>query len=226
MSNFSVTLQKLVGNISEQNYDETLAQYCFWLDLGTAHGHIHKDQVDSDAWRIAWSNPSVNDGIQLVHPTLGLFFQFIGDMEDKIESQCASDYHKKRCTEVVAECLEQNLGIVESGWHAGTFLTKINLIARWANFGYVEEAVIRNHILQSLSSHPKLHKHQADALIILFRLAGATFNAYVEPSTFERCFQLLQGRYHNTSASSERGKLIRVSVPRIAKGGLWAETNL
>ena len=104
MSNFSKTLQKLVKNISEQNYDETLPKYRFWLDLGTAHGHINKDQVDADAWQIIWSNPSANDGTQLIHPTLGLFFRFVGDMEDKIESQCASDYHKKRCTGVVVQC--------------------------------------------------------------------------------------------------------------------------
>ena len=62
--------------------------------------------------------------------------------------------------------------------------------------------------------------------MILFKLAGATFRTYVEPSVFDRCFQLLQDRYRSTSASSQRGKLMKVRVPRIEKGGLRAEMNL
>ena len=58
----------------------------------------------------------------------------------------------------------------------------INLIACWANLGFVEESVIHNHLLQSLISHPKLYNHQAYALIILFRLAGATFCQGITPS--------------------------------------------
>ena len=52
--------------------------------------------------------------------------------------------------------------------------------------------MIRDHILQSLISHPKLYDHQADALIILLKLAGATFAAYADPSVVDRCFELLK----------------------------------
>ena len=78
------------------------------------------------------------------------------------------------------------------------FYTNTNLIARYINLGYLEQAVIRNQILQSLTSHPRLGDHQADALIILFKLAGATFEAYADPSVVNRCFKLLKGHsYHN-----------------------------
>ena len=227
-SYLSKTLQNLIKNISEQNYDETLAQYRFWLDLGAAHGHIHESQAYNDAWQITSLNRSVNEGAQLIHPTLDLFFRFVGDMEDKIRSRCASDYHKAHCTKAVASCFEQNLSLVKPGasWQKGQFFLSMNLIARWANLGFVEEAVIRNHILQSLISHPNLHDHQADALIILFKLAGATFKTYVEPSVFDRSFQLLQGHYRHISASSEKRKLIEVRVPRLAKDGRLAEVDL
>ena len=80
----------------------------------------------------------------------------------------------------------------------GGFYADANLIAHWTNLGYVNEAAIRNHILQSLISHSKLYDHQANALIILFKLAGATFGAYVDPSVVDRCFKLLQDhKYHN-----------------------------
>ena len=47
-----------------------------------------------------------------------------------------------------------------SGNIAKYFYADTNLIAHWANLGYVEEPAIRNHILQSLISHPKLYDHR------------------------------------------------------------------
>ena len=80
----------------------------------------------------------------------------------------------------------------------GEVYVDANLIAHWANLGYVDETTIRNHILQSLISHPTLDDHQADALVILFKLAGATFEAYADPSVVNRCFELLQDhKYSN-----------------------------
>jgi len=93
----------------------------------------------------------------------------------------------------------------------------MNFIARWANLGFVKEAVIRDHILQSLISHPKLYDHQADALIILFKLAGATFETYADPSVVDRCFQLLQGHY---TRNSEKRKMVQVHTPHVVKGSI------
>ena len=67
------------------------------------------------------------------------------------------------------------------------FCADANLIAHWANLGYVEEAAIRNYILQSLITRSSLDFHQAFALIILSRLAGTTFEAYLDPSVVDRC---------------------------------------
>ena len=77
------------------------------------------------------------------------------------------------------------------------FCADVNLIAHWANLGFVEEAAIHNDILQSLISHPKMWDHQADALLILFKLAGATFETYADPSVVDRCFELLKGHSYN-----------------------------
>ena len=89
-----------------------------------------------------------------------------------------------------------------------------NLIAHWANLGYVEEAAIHNLILQSLISHPKLYDHQADVLIILFKLAGTTFEAYADPSVVNRCFELLKDHYNHSSVKKE---LVRVSAPALGR---------
>jgi len=215
MSNLRETLSTLAKNLSEENYDTSLAQYRFWLDIGTAYGHVNQNQVDGDANQILQS-----DDAQLIHPTAHLFFRFIGDMEDHLPSRSASKYHGQSCAAKVAQCFELNLTLVKhgQGWSpstSGKFHTGMNLIGRWANLGFVEEIAIHNHILQSLISHPKLHDHQADALVILFKLAGATFGAYADPFVLDRCFQLLKGHY--THHSTQR-KLIQVCALRIAKG--------
>ena len=46
-------------------------------------------------------------------------------------------------------------------------------------------------------SHRKLYTHQADGLLILFKLAGATFEKYGDPSNVDHCFELLGGHYKN-----------------------------
>ena len=86
----------------------------------------------------------------------------------------------------------------------------------------MEEAAIRNHILQSLISHPKLYSHQADALIILFKLAGATFEAYVDPAVVDRCFELLKANYTRDSTDWD---LFQVRASCIVKGGYRAKAN-
>jgi hypothetical protein len=91
---------------------------------------------------------------------------------------------------------------------------------RWANLGYVEEDAVRSHILQSLISHPDIHDHQADALITLFKLAGATFDAYVDPSVANRCLGLLKDHY---GGDLEKQRLVQVRASPTAKGGRRAK---
>ena len=110
------------------------------------------------------------------------------------------------CTKFLQEFFNSNLRYIRnkeqhcwSGESQERFSADANLIAHWANLGYVEETAIRNHILQSLTSHPlELYEHQADAFIVLLRVAGATFEAYANPSV-DRCFELLKKHCHPSS---------------------------
>jgi len=104
----------------------------------------------------------------------------------------------------------------------GSLYADANLIAHWANLGYVEEAAIRNRILQSLIFHPRPCDHQAHTLILLFKLAGSTFRAHADPSVVDRCLEILDSHRHCTSV--EWG-LIQVRVPRPVNRGRRAETN-
>jgi len=221
MSTLRETLRDLAERLSDENYDESFAQYRFWLDIGSTHGHItSQNQVEDDTWRIARPDSLK----ELIHPTAHLLVRFIGDIEaDQTVSRHALGLHKRRCASALHSFFELNLCRMKSNPEKPThFLTNVNLIAHWANLGYVEEAVIRNHILQSLISHPRLYDHQADALFILFKLSGATFGAYADPSVVDRSFVLLKG---HCGRDPVRRRLLRVRLPRITRGGHQAKMD-
>lgn len=139
------------------------------------------------------------------HSTAHLILRFATDAEsDYILVPHCPGLQSRLCASSLQEFFSNGLtaaryrkdGIVEYGL-TQKFCADANLIALWANLGYVEEAAIRDHILQSLISLPELCDHQADAIIILFKLAGATFGAYADPSAVDRCFELLKHHYDN-----------------------------
>ena len=208
MSTFPDVLLGLARKLSE-NYDEHFAQYRFWLDVGSAHGDIViRDQVCLDAWQMAQAN-SLNG---LIHPTTHVFVRFIGDIEaDQVFSERTIGLHKQSYTPILRSFFEKNISLVASPQSStlAWFLTHVNLIAHWANRGYLEETVIRNHILQALISPPGMRDHQADALIILFKLAGATFDAYAGPLVVDRCFEWLKSHY---SCDAVKWNLVQVRV--------------
>jgi hypothetical protein len=213
MSDFQLILCNLVDNLSDGNYDESFAQYRLWLDIGGAHGNITQNQFNSDMNRVVGSG-SLRE---LIHTTAHLLIRFIEDAEvDRKISRYASGLHQRRSTSALNSFFGMNLRIMgefgDTGSWVSNLLTNANFIARWANLGYVEEETVRNRILQSLIAHPKLHDHQVDALIVLFKLAGATFAVYADPSVVDRCFKLLKG-YPNRD--STRLRLIQVSTPSV-----------
>ena len=216
------TLCDIAEKLSEENYDESFAQYRFWLDIGITRGRLTvQDQVDGDMWKIIWSGFSK----ELVKPAVRLFVRFIGDVEAaRAASGNASSLHMRYCASRLDRFFDENLDLTRS-WNetrATSFLTDVNLIAHWINLGYVEEAMIHNYILQSLTSHLKLHDHQADALIILLKLAGVTFEAYADTLVVDRCFELLKGHYRRDSV---KGKLVEVRTPHMAKGNHGSKTS-
>jgi hypothetical protein len=182
---------------------------------------------------------------QLIHPTVQSILRFASDVEsDDILAPHNSGFQRRLCAKILQDFFSCDLAAV---WHLtdawreevrprGTvyaeqtqndtlqrFYGDTNFIAHWTNLGYVEEVAIRNHILQLLISYPKLHGHQADALIILFKTAGATFEAYVDPAVVDRCFELLKANYTRDSTDWE---LFQVRAFRAVKGGHRAKTNL
>ena len=215
-----------VRDLSDQNYPHSLAFCRLWIDIGQTHLQIPHDKIFDAIWNNRMGNsfhPSGGSG-ELIHSTAHLLLRLASDVEpDYIPAPQSSGLQNHLCTKSLRGFFTNNLLTVSykmKGYVNNApdgFYADVNLIAQLANLGYVEEAVIRNHVLQSLISHPKLYDHQAHALIILFKLAGATFEAYADASVVDRCVELL--RNHYGSGTSLRARQTRVRVPHPAMGG-------
>ena len=240
MQTIEGALGLVIGELSDQNYAQSLDFYRFWLDTGQTYVQIPPDQICDAIWnnRVAGS---INRACgQFIHPTAHLIPRFASDVEsDRILATHCSELQSRLCARSLREFFSNNLMVARYGDPVRDFYADANLVARWANLGYVEEVAIRDHILQSLIAHPELYDHQVDALIILFKLAGATFGAYADPSVVDRCFELLKGHsytlpypsygpghQYNTDYVDPRRELVRVSASYVTKYGHWAKETL
>jgi len=203
------TLRNTVGGVSHnKNYEQLFAFYRLWFDIGLTYRHGPSDPIMDDIL-----NENLRDSADIRHGELiysiaHSILRFASDAEsDPILAPHSLGLQSRLCARILSEFFDYNLGAISNTFYPGIFrifYADANLIAHWANLGYVEEAAIRNHILQSLISHPKLYGHQVDALYILFTIAGATFGAYAEPAVVDRCFELLRGYSHPFRATRKQ----------------------
>ena len=245
MSTIGEVLDSVVAKLSDENYTKSLAFYHLWFDIGQTYLQVTSDHTFNSIFSKRGTGAIDPNSGKLIHPTAQLILRFSEDVSaqsDRIPPPRTSGLQSRLCTTTLREFFSTNLRVVWGGESYATgFRSDANLIAHWANLGYVEEAAIHNHILQSLTSHPKLYDHQADALIILFKLAGATFVAYADSSVVDRCFELLQDHKYTNPHDSERWnrdglrransydlmkrELIQVGTPHSAERGHRAEAN-
>ena len=229
MNEIIPALGSVVDGLSDENYAQSLDFYRFWSDIGQTYYQISSDQVFNDIWNNRAKGSTINiPRCQLTNSAAHLILRFASDAEsDRIISPHGPGLQSRLCTRVLREFFSNNLKIVRGIGRPD--YADVNLIAHWANLGYVKEATIRNHILQSLISHPTLHEHQAYTLIILFKLAGATLEAYAGPLVVDRCFELL-----NSYCNHDRGvysidpgpvRCKQVRAPCMVEGGYRAKTN-
>jgi hypothetical protein len=224
MEEIQSALGSAVGRISDQNYEESLAYYRFWFDIGQAYHEIPSDLILNTTLDSRTTNSKAPTSGELIHLAAHLTPRFASDAEsDQILAPHSPRLQNRLCARILQDFFRSNLAFVRNRntgrWDGSArhFCADTNLIAHWANLGYVEEAAIRNHILQSLISRSTLYDHQANALIILFKLAGATFEAYADPSVVDRCFELLKDHYSRVPTWQEPSD---VRAERVAKGKL------
>ena len=197
MANIERSLDSVLARLSDQNYAQSLAFYRLWFDIGQTYNQIPSDRIFDSIWNNRGSSSAIDpsDG-KLIHSGAHLILRFANDIEsDHILAPHTTGLQSHLCAGSLQEFFDANMGAAESNSNSSIgndFFAEANLIAHWTNLGYVEETAIRNHILQSLTSHQNLYDHQADALVILFKIAGATFEAYADPSVVDRCLELLK----------------------------------
>ena len=230
MGDIVTVLGLLVTELSDENYRRSLAFYRFWFGIGQTYHKTASDRIFDSVWDNRTVGSKIDPGRgELIHSNARLIVRLASDTElDCVLPPHSPGLQNHLYTKSLPQFFSRNISVIwekENGWgpiNTIDFCTDVNFIAHWANLGYVEEAAIRHHILQSLISHKKLYEHQADALIILFKLAGATFEAYADPSVVDRCFELLKAQY---SYDWVRGKLVQVRAPHMVKGSHRSETN-
>jgi len=203
MEEIDGALNSAIRELSDKNYAQSLGFCRFWFDVAQAYHQVPSDQILDAIWKNRGTGGINSDYGPLNHSTAHLILRFAGDVAelDHALTPHGPGLQNRLCTRSLQAFLSKNMEIVRhGGWvdpAMSEFYAGATFIAHLTNLGYVEEATIRNHILQSLISHPKLYDHQADALIILFKLAGATFGAYTDSSVVDRCFELLKGHSYN-----------------------------
>ena len=200
--------QQSLGIGDPQPFRRDLRRITRLISLLARHRSNLLPNPPDQTFEVIWNNRAVSSSIdpgsgRLIHPTAHLIVRFASDAESgHLLVPRISGLQSRLRARSLREFFSNNVKTVWSGSRGNAsdnFYADNNLIAHWANLGYVEEAAIRDHILQSLISRQKLSDHQADALIILFKLAGATFEAYADLSVVGRCLQLLQDhRYYHS----------------------------
>ena len=210
MENIRSALNSVFKNLSDQRYEQSFAYFRFWFGIGQTYSQIPPDLIFDTIYGNRTTGHSHNNSI---YPTAHLVLRFVSDAEsDPILAPHSTGLRSRFCTRVLQEFFDSDLRTLYGyyGRPYDSYYMDVNIVAHCANLGYLEEDTIRSHILQSLISHHKLHDHQADALIILFKIAGATFGAYVDPAVVDRCFVLLKN--HQSRHNLTTGPLIEVSA--------------
>jgi len=136
-----------------------------------------------------WSNRKVKlvdpGRGKLDHPIAHLIVRLARDVElDHVFAPHSDGFQNRLSVKILLGFFRDNLRAI---WYDGSslfshikrgFCADANLLPHCANFGCIKEDGICDDILQSLIYRPKLYDHQADALIVLLKPAGATDEAY------------------------------------------------
>ena len=163
---------------------------------------------------------------KLIHSDVHLLLRFISDAElDPALSAYAIGLHDRLCRASLKEFFSQSLRYLPDSGASGhysykfcEYYTTVNLIAHWVNLGCVQLEDIQDHILQSLIFQPTVHPHQLNSLMILLKISGATFAAYVDPSVMDRCCDLLK-------PSSPENKFIANGLAKVRAPTLTMKKN-
>ena len=185
-------LSNLVSCLSEENYEKKVSNYQLWMKIGLTHGWVPDNQLHNDIWENMRPDLVYPSSSQLIHPTTHLLVKFITDVEPNPGSPTLAQL----CRSSLKGFFDDNSDFdprtkfQNDDWVR--FNTNANLLAHLVNGGYLNLEDVRDHILQSLIYRPIPWLYQLRSLVILLKIAGAAFAAYVDPSVMDRCLHVLK----------------------------------
>ena len=191
---------KLFTDIQSNTKPDFLQASCEEL---TNQRNTRPDWVNSRAGRLINLNMGLDTfSGKLIHDNVPLLLRFISDAElDPVLSTYARGLNDRWCRGSLQEFFRKNLYYTPGNRSTSVTLrdfcqlyTSVNLIAHWVNSGHVQLEDVRDRILQFFTFQPTVHPHQLNSLMILLKISGATFAAYVDPSVMDRCCDLLKPR--------------------------------
>lgn len=219
----SPLLSKLVSNLSEKNYEQTLSDYRFWTKIGATHGWISDAQLENDIK--ANMNPGLVDPqwASLIHPTSRLLPKFITDVEPNRGSSTHNRLCRSTLEDFFADVLDRNsrpFGTRDQQ----RFYTNATFLAHWVNLGYPSAEDVRDHILQSLILRRPVPPPTLGSLLVLLKIAGATFAAYANPSAMDSCLTILKSTDSSDQILSKYTK-VRVLACLTSRGHQCSENR-
>jgi len=153
MEDIQAALNTTIAKLSDQNYEKSLAFVRLWFEIGQTHSEIPPDALLGALRTFRTTSFSDSDPI---NPTAHLIIRFASDAEsDHTLAPHSTGLRSRLCAETLRRFFHADLRFVYRDLYDwGIFHADANLVAHWINSGYVEEAAIRNRVLQSLISHP------------------------------------------------------------------------
>ena len=213
--NIQGSLSSALRALSDKDHEQLLTFFRFWIGVGQTYSQIPSDLIFN---AIYTERGTGHSHCNFIYPTARQILRFVSDVEsDPILAPHSAGLESRFCARILQEFFDTNLGVMCSASSSEYFYMDVNLIAHYTNLGYMEEDTIRTQILQSLISHPRLYTHQAEALAILFKIAGATFEAYAGPTVVDRCFELLMKHYRDLRDRRKQDQ-IQVRMFSVQKG--------
>ena len=217
-------LSKLVSRLSEENYEQTLSDYRFWMKIGITHGSIPDNQLHKVIWENTKPELVYPSSSQLIHPTTHRLLQFITD----VEFNPASPTHVQLCNSSLNGFFADNTDFYFrtyfQDYEWSRFYANVNFLAHWVNVGCLNVEDVRDHILQSLTFRPVPSFYQLCSLLILLKIAGATFAAYMDPSVMGRCLHVLKSSDFQHPAIATLAK-VRALCPSAKTGNKCRENR-
>ena len=103
-------LNSVVETLSDENYEQSLALYRLWFDIGLTYCQNPPDKIFEDIWNNRGSGEVLPKDGKLFHPTAHLVIRFASDAEsDNALAPHTAGLQSRLCTRTLKDFFEDNM---------------------------------------------------------------------------------------------------------------------